>query len=339
MFNLDVEKYFKISNDLVSFYAKLFDKANDPALAEESFENEISSSEQNINKLHVLLFEIYSEIINDTFIFICFVSIVKLLRDRNKELKKLINIESFGADFSALYILGFIFKKIKKYINQRENDLAQNLEKIIIITIEELESAFLYTNIKAPAEAEEPINKGNDENIINKENAKVKYAEFLSTKDLILAELMTIFNKIYFEIFDFKLKNLRNINTLERIDNIRLRLANIEEPFFYGLFENKTKENFFSFLNQFEFYINLINKNLQHTPSNIFNDIFISVNNINEEGINKSIKTINVPSEKGEDRADQNENIKENKYELINSDFLIVNYMRINILESGKYII
>ena len=130
LFNLEVKKHFKISEDLLLFYKKTI-LGNYP-------HTEITNITSNINYLHVLLFEIYSEILTDIFLFTLFINIINIYLKENPILKDLIMINATNFDFISLSKLSFLFKKIKQFINERDNNLHNNLEKIIIMIIEEI---------------------------------------------------------------------------------------------------------------------------------------------------------------------------------------------------------
>jgi len=306
LFNLEIEKHFKISDDLRVFYSKLI-----------SEKNEIK--ELKVNYLHLILFEIYSEILTDIFTFTIFMKAFKLNIETKNDLKNAINIDSEKVDLNSLLKISFIFKKIKKFLNKRENNFHGNLEKIVIMIIEEMDIAYL-NNFPKKSKIEK-------EKEINEENIKEEYKKYLEFKDYILFEVTEVLNKIYFEAFEFVNSNL-NVNCLNKIENLRIILKDVDEAYFYGLFENKTKKNFLDLLNQIEFFFNIINNNYNEEINKKFSKGFLNIVNIIPKKFQNNSET-NFKSEIKE----QNEN------NLINSDFLILNYMRINVLEDGKFII
>jgi len=313
LFNLDVEKHFEISEDLYNFYSKL--------LSEKNILNNISNPtktnlQKKVNFLHILLFEIYSEILSDIFIFTIFINILKEVIEKKPIFKDLININSENINFYLLSKISFLFKKLKKYINNRDNNFHSNLEKFVILVIEELDIIFLNESFK------------DQNNEITRENAREKYEEFLNSKNSILSKSMEILNKIYFEVFEIINSN-KNCNILDKILNLKMILEVIEEPYFYILFENKTKNNFFSVLNQIEFFINLINNKYPAETSKLLSNIFLNINTTFSIGENfTQSKNINQTNE-----------MNDGEHKLTNSDYLIINYMRINVLEEGKYIL
>lgn len=305
LFNLEIDNHFKISEDLNNFFSKL--------LLQKDLMTSINEKEYKINKMHALLFEIYSEILNDIFIFTLFMNVIKIIMDEKPILLDNIEIDSTKVNFKSLSRISFIFQKIKKYILQRDNNIHANLEKIVIMIIEEIELNFLSSF--------------ENENI-KKENAKEEYEKFLHTKNIILNSSMERLNKFYFEPFELINSN-KNANIFEKINYLAQLLIEFEEPYFYGLFENKTKANFLCFLKQVEFFINLINNNYDEKTMDLFSNLFLNINNLKLREINN-----------GQNLTKQSEiNDLAEDYDLLNSDYLILNYMRINIFNEGKYIL
>jgi len=306
LFNLEVEKHFKLSEDLINLFSKLVYEKN---LIKESKEIGIK-----INYLHALLFEIYSEILTDIFIFTVFIDALKTLTLHNPILLDSIQINSATVNFKSLSQISFIFQKIKKYIEQRDNNLHVNLEKIVIMIIEEIEINFLNKT---------------EENQIPKENTKEEYQKYLNLKSILVNNSTETLNKIYFEAFELFNSNM-NSNVFDKLNYLDLVLKEFEEPFFYGLFVNKTKANFICVLRQVRFFINLINYNYNQETSELLSNLFVNINSIYIKD-----RSINALEE-----GKSEENIEEkNSSKLLNSDYLVLNYMRINVLDEGKYIL
>lgn len=195
------------------------------------------------------------------------------------------------------------------------NSLKKNFNDIKKILNNNSDKNFNENLEKITFKANEKIFENLKNLYLNEDNKKIS-SNFLFDENKILLE------NFNFEIFDLKYNGLNSeMELTNKINSLKNLLKEIPEDLFSGIFDGKNKENFFEFFSQFEIYLKFLNfPNEKFTQS----QIFLSVNRNEEIKKNK------------ENFVEKNE---KNFEELLNSDYLVFNYLRINVLQKGKFIL